>query len=827
MIKKFYTNFLFKNPKKIILLVFLIVCFLGYFATKLEIDASAETLLLENDKDLAFSREVSKNYETQDILVVTFTPNSDILSNTSLTTIKNLSEEIKKLSFTQSITSVLNVPLLQSPTRSIQDLVDEVKTIENSKDFDKKLVKKEFLNSPLYKNSLVSSDFKTTAIVVNLKRDEKFYNLVEQRNSLLKLKNSNKASKQELEKLEEITLEFKSYRDMQRDATAQYIENIRDVLNNYKDKGTLFLGGVNMIATDIISFVKNDLLIYGSTLILLLIAILWIIFRQFRWVALSVLICTLSVIATSGMLGIFAWEVTVISSNFISLQLIITISIVLHLIVRYRELSSIYKNSSQSKLVLNTMLSKLSPSFFAIITTIAGFSSLLLSNIQPVMNLGWMMSAGIAISLLIAFLVFPAVLILLNKTVVNKSFESNLHFIEFCIRIVKHKGNKVLIASVILIAFSLTGASLLLVENSFISYFKKDTEIYQSMKVIDQKLGGTTPLDVIIDFNLITKEEQKEVKQENDDMFASFEDEFNTSANEAQYWFTNHRMDIITKVHDYLNSLEHVGKVQSLATMLKVGKVLNDNKELDSFKLALLYNNLPKEYKSLILDPYINIQKDQARVTLRIIDSDESLRRDELLKKIKNDLKTIIKDESVEIKLSNLMVLYNNMLQSLFDSQVKTLGFVLLTLFIMFLILFRSFTIATIAILANIVPISIIFGIMGWLKIPLDIMTITIAAISIGIGVDDTIHYIHRFKEEFKKDHNYINAMQRSHRSIGFAMLYTSIAVMVGFSILVLSNLIPTIYFGILTVVVMATILASALLLLPRLLILFRPFSKL
>lgn len=827
MIKKFYTNFLFKNPKKIILLVFLIVCFLGYFATKLEIDASAETLLLENDKDLAFSREVSKNYETQDILVVTFTPNSDILSNTSLSTIKNLSEEIKKLSFTQSITSVLNVPLLQSPTRPIQDLVDEVRTIENSKDFDKKLVKKEFLNSPLYKNSLVSSDFKTTAIVVNLKRDEKFYELVEQRNSLLKLKNSNKASKQELEKLEEITLEFKAYRDMQRDATAQYIENIRDVLNNYKDNGTLFLGGVNMIATDIISFVKNDLLIYGSTLILLLIAILWIIFRQFRWVALSVLICTLSVIATSGMLGIFAWEVTVISSNFISLQLIITISIVLHLIVRYRELSSIYKNSSQSKLVLNTMLSKLSPSFFAIITTIAGFSSLLLSNIQPVMNLGWMMSAGIAISLLIAFLVFPAVLILLNKTVVNKSFESNLHFIEFCIKIVKHKGNKVLIASVILIAFSLTGASLLLVENSFISYFKKDTEIYQSMKVIDQKLGGTTPLDVIIDFNLTTKEEQKEVKQENDDMFASFEDEFNTSANEAQYWFTNHRMNIITKVHDYLNSLEHVGKVQSLATMLKVGKVLNDNKELDSFKLALLYNNLPKEYKSLILDPYINIQKDQARVTLRIIDSDESLRRDELLKKIKNDLKTIIKDESVEIKLSNLMVLYNNMLQSLFDSQVKTLGFVILTLFIMFLILFRSFTIATIAILANIVPISIIFGIMGWLKIPLDIMTITIAAISIGIGVDDTIHYIHRFKEEFKKDHNYINAMQRSHRSIGFAMLYTSIAVMVGFSILVLSNLIPTIYFGILTVVVMATILASALLLLPRLLILFRPFSKL
>ncbi|AXH09468.1 hypothetical protein CP960_10345 [Malaciobacter halophilus] len=827
MIKRFYTNFLFVHPKKVILSVFLIICFLGYFATKLEIDASAETLLLENDKDLAFSREVSKNYETQDILVITFTPNSSILSNESLNTIKQLSEQINKLDFTQSITSVLNVPLLQSPTRPIQELVDEVKTIQNSKTFDKKLVKKEFLNSALYKNSLVSSDFKTTAIVVNLKRDEKFFDLVEKRNALLKLKNSNKASNEDLEKLQNVSLEFKSYRDSQREANAKYIQNIRDILKEYENKGTLFLGGVNMIATDIISFVKNDLVIYGSTLIILLIAILWIIFRQFRWVALSVLICSLSVVATSGMLGLFGWEVTVISSNFISLQLIITISIVLHLIVRYRELSSIYKNSSQTKLVLNTMLSKLSPSFFAIITTIAGFSSLLLSNIQPVMNLGWMMSAGIAISLFIAFLVFPAVLILLNKTVVNKSFENNLHFIDLCIKIVKHKGNKVLIASVVLIAFSLTGASLLLVENSFISYFKKDTEIYQSMEVIDKKLGGTTPLDIIIDFNLTTKEEKKTPKDESsEDMFASFEDEFNSSANEAQYWFTNHRMNIITKVHDYLNSLEHVGKVQSLATMLKVGKALNDNKELDSFNLALLYNNLPKEYKALILDPYINIKKDQARVTLRIIDSDKDLRRDELLKKIKTDLNTIIKDDSVEIRLSNLMVLYNNMLQSLFDSQVKTLGFVILTLFIMFLILFRSLSIATIAILANIVPISIIFGIMGWLEIPLDIMTITIAAISIGIGVDDTIHYIHRFKEEFKKDHNYINAMQRAHKSIGFAMLYTSVAVMVGFSILVLSNLIPTIYFGILTVIVMATILSSALLLLPRLLILFRPYSK-
>lgn len=826
MIKKFYTNILFKNPKKILFLVFLSIAFLGFYATKLEIDASAETLLLDDDKDLAFAREVSKNYKSEDILVITFTPkDKDLLSNNNLKTIKNLSEDILKLNKTQSIISILNVPLFQSPTAQLQKLVEEVKTLENSKDINKTLVKNEFLTSAIYKNSLVSNDFETTAIIINLKRNEQFFTLVEKRNDLLSKKREKNISKEELKELEKVTLEFKEYRDKQRILEHNYIKNIRVILKKYKNEGVLFLGGVNMIATDIISFVKSDLVIYGSTLILLLIGILWVIFRQIRWVALSVLICSLSVIATSGMLGFFNWEVTVISSNFISLQLIITISIVLHLIVRYRELTVTYKNSSHSKIILNTMLSKLNPSFFAIITTIAGFGSLLLSNIQPVINLGWMMSTGIAISLIISFIVFPTILVLLNKVLPYKTFENNLHFIDYAIKIVTSKGNTILIGSIILIAFALTGASKLLVENSFISYFKKDTEIYKSMKVIDQKLGGTTPLDIIINFNE-TKKEENSKKTSSDDILASFEDEFNQTENNEQYWFTEHRMNMITKVHDYLESIPQVGKVQSLATMLKVGKILNNNEELDSFKLALLYNKLPNEYKAIVLDPYINIQKDQARITLRIIDSDDNLRRDELLKKINYDLKNVINDNSVEYRLSNLMVLYNNMLQSLFDSQVKTLGFVILTLFIMFIILFRSLMLATIAILANIVPISIIFGIMGWLEIPLDIMTITIAAISIGIGVDDTIHYIHRFKTEFKKDHNYIEAMKRSHKTIGFAMVYTSVAVMVGFSILVLSNLIPTIYFGLLTVIVMATILLSAILLLPRLIILFEPFSK-
>jgi predicted RND superfamily exporter protein len=335
-------------------------------------------------------------------------------------------------------------------------------------------------------------------------------------------------------------------------------------------------------------------------------------------------------------------------------------------------------------------------------------------------------------------------------------------------------------------------------------------------------LGGTTPLDVIIKFKDIPQVQEEEF----DDEFSSFDDEFDSTKDEEHYWFTPNKMNLLMKVHDYLQNKEHIGSVQSFATMLKVGRVLNKGEDLDSLKLALIYTKLPDEYKNMIVTPYINIEENEVRFFTRVIDSNDSLKRDILIKQMYKDLAEIIDADVAEYRVSNLMVLYNNMLQSLFDSQIKTLGFVLGVILLTFIVLFRNLKVAFIAILVNIVPIGIVFAIMGNFGIPLDIMTITIAAISIGIGVDDTIHYIHRFKEELKHDHDYTNAMIRSHKSIGYAMYYTSLVVVCGFSILVLSNLVPTIYFGLLTVLVMITMLISALILLPKLLIWLKPYTN-
>ncbi|MDR2341727.1 MAG: MMPL family transporter [Campylobacteraceae bacterium] len=806
LLKKLYADYILAYPIQVLTVLLVGVLLLGFGATKLEVDASAETLLLEDDADLQFMREVSSRYPSGlDMLIISFAPKNDLLSSESLQAIEKISSELKKLERVDSITNILGVPLLENGSGSIKELVDNIVTLE-SPDINLKKAREEFLTSAIYSQNLVSKDLKTTAIVVMLKPDSTYVHLLQKRNDSKTKEEFASASK-----------EFKIYRDDLRLKEHKLIYDLREILKNNKDAGELFLGGVNMIAVDMITFVKNDLAYFGMALFLLFIFALWLIFRQLRWIVLPLLICILSIIATTGILGFFGWEVTVISSNFIALQLILTISIVLHLTVRYRELAVKYTQAKQKKLILLAVLSKLNPSFFAVFTTIIGFLSLILSNIKPVISFGWMMASGISLSLIIAFVAFPAILVLLPKKALYTKFEKEFAFSSFCAKIVHKKGYLVIAASVFFIAFAFFGIQKIKVENSFIDYFKSGTQIYQGMKNIDQNLGGTTPLDLIVNFK--TEEEAQ-----NDD-FDDFEAEFAEGKNDPKYWFSPQKTEVAMRVHDYFESLEHVGKVQSLGTILKIGKRLNGNKDLDGFELALIYTQLPSQYKDIVLSPFLNIDYNELRFTMRLIDSDPNLNRNELLKKIQNDLGEIITPDIGNYRLAGVMVLYNNMLQSLFKSQISTIGAVALVFLIIFWPLFRSLRAAIIGIAANLIPMGAVFGFMGYIGIPLDVMTITIAAISIGMGVDNVIHYIHRFKEELSKDGDYVQAMYRSHNSIGYAMYYTAIATVLGFSVLVFSNFIPTIYFGILTVAVMIMVFFGAILLLPKLLIMVKPFK--
>ena len=801
-------KFIIAKNKLVISLVLVLSVVFGYLSTKLSIDASAETLLLEHDPDLKAYRQIAKRYDSPGLLVVAFTPKDDLFSPKNLELIKNLSDELAKNDMVSSVISILNVPLLNSVKGGVTGILDHTPTLSD-KDINISKAKLEFAKSPIYSGNLISKDLKTTAIALNLKQDEKFNELLNERNLLSQKESNGTITQAEKEKFKALLAEFKAYRDELRKSDHKNLEAIKAAIAKFNANDELFLGGANMIADDMIGFIKSDLLVYGLSVLALLSFSLWLFFRQVRWIVLPMFICAVSAIFTTGIFGMFGWEVTVISSNYIALQLIITISTVIHLVVSYREFYAKHPKYSQNQLIYLTLRDKFSPSFWAIFTTVIGFSSLMSADIKPVIMLGIMMSAGISVSLVLAFLLFGAINVNLKKLAPVRTFENSFKFTKYCANLALNSRKIIYVVCVLVVCFGVYGISKIKVENSFIGYFKESTQIRQGMQIIDTKLGGTIPVDVIVKFK------ESEPKQESGEEKDDFESEFENDAKSAKYWFNSYHTRIAEKVHDYLKEQNFVGNVSSLATLIKAIKELN-NGVSDDFLLAAMYEKLPLEYKNILLSPYVSVENDELRFSLRIIDSDSELRRNEFLKELRAGLAKLTKNDNVSIEVAGMMVLYNNMLQNLLSSQVDTFGLTVAILFVIFCFVFRSIKLATIAIVSNLIPLCTLFGVMGFFGIPLDVMSITIAAISIGIGVDDIIHYIHRFKEELlTKD--VFESIKAAHTSIGYAMYYTSFTIFLGFSVMITSNFIPTIYFGLLTDLVMVFMLLGALIILPSL----------
>ena len=573
-----------------------------------------------------------------------------------------------------------------------------------------------------------------------------------------------------------------------------------------------------MIADDMMSFIKNDIVVFGTGVFLFIVATLWFVFRKLLWIIVPLSSCFFAVVIMTGLLGLLGWKVTVISSNFIALMLILTMAMNIHMSVRYIQIRKEKPELANVDIILITASKMFWPILYTVLTTICAFLSLIMSEIKPVIDFGWMMTLGLITSFTVTFTLLPTILNFLSKDKIeikdtNKSVITNF----FANTSINNSKTIFSITSLIII-LSVIGINKLEVENSFINYFKNNTEIYKGMKLIDDKLGGTTPLEIILKFPAKTKE-----VKEDDDFDDWGEDE---NSNNDKYWFTKDKIDKIDKVHNYLDSLDGIGKVLSFSSILQVAKKLNNNKELGTLEMGILYSKMPESIKKEIIDPYISIKDNEARINLRIIDSKKELRRNELIKKIEYDLQNKLNLKKDEFKLAGVLILFNNLLQSLFKSQILTLGFVMIGIFVMFLILFRNLTLSLIGVVPNFIAAFFILGIIGLLGIPLDMMTITIAAITIGIAVDNSIHYIYRFKEEFSLSKRYEETLKLCHSTVGTAILNTSITIVFGFSILVFSNFIPTIYFGVFTGIAMLLAMVSVLTLLPKLILIIKPFGS-
>ena len=813
MFARLYQNTVIQKPKTILTLLIFCLLFFGYYTKDFKLDASSDTLLIENDPDLKYLREVTDRYGAKEFLILTFTPKESIISDSTINNLLSLKKEIQNLDWVHSVITMLDIPLLENSDKPLSEKLENFVTLKNE-NVDRNRGLDEILNSPVFKNFVISEDGTTTGIIVNIKEDKKLKNLIKKNNEYKEKINN----KEKVSNYDQFNVEFENYKTLAKKKNHKNILEIRKLIQNYNEIGKIHLGGIPMIADDMMSFIKNDIVVFGTGVFLFIVATLWFIFRKLLWIIVPLSSCFFAIVIMTGLLGLLGWKVTVISSNFIALMLILTMAMNIHISVRYIQIRKEKPELANVDIILITASKMFWPILYTVLTTICAFLSLIISEIKPVIDFGWMMTLGLITSFTVTFTLLPTILNFLSKDKIeikdtNKSVITNF----FANTSINNSKTIFSITSLIII-LSVIGINKLEVENSFINYFKKNTEIYKGMKLIDDKLGGTTPLEIILKFPAKTKE-----VKEDDDFDDWGEDE---NSNNDKYWFTKDKIDKIDKVHNYLDSLDGIGKVLSFSSILQVAKKLNNNKELGTLEMGILYSKMPESIKKEIIDPYISIKDNEARINLRIIDSKKELRRNELIKKIEYDLQNKLNLKKDEFKLAGVLILFNNLLQSLFKSQILTLGFVMIGIFVMFLILFRNLTLSLIGVVPNFIAAFFILGIIGLLGIPLDMMTITIAAITIGIAVDNSIHYIYRFKEEFSLSKRYEETLKLCHSTVGTAILNTSITIVFGFSILVFSNFIPTIYFGVFTGIAMLLAMVSVLTLLPKLILIIKPFGS-
>ena len=798
MFAQLYHNGVLKNPKTVFVLLIIAILSFGYYSKDFRLDASSETLLIEGDPDLAYLKEVTERYGSKDFLILTYTPNEGMVTDNSINNLLSLKYKIQSLKWVHSVITLLDIPLLNNSDAPLQERLESFKTLKDE-EVDKNRGFKEILNSPVFRNFVISEDGNTSGIIVNIKGNEK-------------LKDIENLSKEEIE----------TYKDKIKKQNHENILEIRQVIQSYADVGKIYLGGIPMIADDMMTFIKSDIVVFGIGVLLFIIATLWFVFRKLIWIIVPISSCLFSVVIMMGLLGILGWKVTVISSNFIALMLILTMAMNIHMSTRFLQLRKDYPNKNNFEIISLTTNKMFWPILYTVFTTVFAFLSLIFSGIKPIIDFGWMMTLGLITSFIITFTLLPTLLNFAPTKNISIKREQESKITSFLGLISLNNKNTIFGVTGVVVILSILGISKLEVENSFINYFNKDTEIYKGMKLIDEKLGGTTPLEVILKFP-VKKEEKKEASTE-DDEFEDWGDE--EDGNEEKYWFTKDKIDKIASVHNYLDSLPQVGKVLSFSSIIDVATQLNNNKPLGTLEMGVLYSKIPESIKTEIIDPYLSIKDNEARISLRIIDSQENLRRNDLINKINFDLKNEIGLDESEFKLAGVLILFNNLLQSLFKSQILTLGLVMIGIFSMFIILFRNIRLSLIGVVPNFIAAFFILGIIGLLGIPLDMMTITIAAITIGIAVDNSIHYIYRFKEEFSKIKDYNKTLKKCHSTVGVAILNTSITIVFGFSILVLSKFIPTIYFGLFTGLAMLLAMISVLTLLPSLILTVKPFGK-
>jgi predicted RND superfamily exporter protein len=772
---------------------------LGWQARHFEIDASADTLLTKNNEHYIQTQLMSERFSPQEFLLVVYRPNDQpVLSRQTFNNLSSIADDLRQIERVESVRSILNVPLLTLMENGLSS--DNAADWTHEKQgFSIAQLKEAFRDNPVYEGLLINKAKTATALQVLFKPHAELERIQRQIVEIRKHALERELSPDEDERVAELEARAAPLEKELNSIRMDEIRNIRSMLTDYAADADIYLGGVHLLGYQLIQIIKQDLILFGGIIAGMICLVLLFLFKKLRWILIPVICCSSSVLLTIGLFGLLGLKTTVISSNFIALQLILTLSIVIHLIVQYREYCVSHPDWNQPQLVHQTLSTKAKPCFYAGLTTSVGFASLLFTGVQPVVSFGWMMIIAMAFSIGVSLTLFPALMALFPREGDRYRHKLAGAALTLSTHIARRWTLTTLLFSGASLVFCIGGLFLLTVENSFINYFRESTDVHRELSFIDQEMGGSTPLDIIITLPEGNKDQGNLVIQ-------------------AQ------TVQQLQRIHALLQEHKGMGKLLSIVNFTEVAREINDGKPLTEYELTGLYRTMSRDLREGLLGSFFSPEHSQIRISARIKDATEGLSRADLMADIKDDMADLDIPPNRYL-LTSLFVLYQDILQRLFRSQILALGLVYIALAITFYIIFRSLRVMLITITPNILSTVGVLGIMGWLRIPLDLMTITIASIAMGIAVDDTIHYTHRYLEEVKNAPG-DQAVQNSNFSVGYAVIYTSVIIILGFSLLAFSDFIPSAQFGLLTSLAMAMALVWNLTLLPVLLARFLPGTQ-
>ena len=755
-------------------LIGLLTGFFGYYAIKVETDNSIEVWLKQDDPKLDYYYDFIEKFGEEEFLIIAI-DGYNLCGDKDIKLINNITTKLEKVKGVRNVISLSSVYKDKLSAPYFKEIMKKNKTRSVLDVF-----KEEVLSDYMYVNNVISSDGETTAIIATVA----------------------KGSPESRMKLVKETREIISTAGIETENELSHSLLKKGMVGVKRSPKDYFLAGPSIINAELDRMSQKDMRTFTPVMFAVALVILGTLFRNISGVLIPAITISINIIWAVGLFVIFNNKTNMVSGMIIPLIFIISLTTTVHILNRFYQEVKLTGDSRKS--TLETVKHICVPCFLMCLTTAIGFLSLMVSDVTPVKITGIFMAAGIMMSFFVCITLVPCILSLFpglmssSATIQKDDGTSNREFrgiYGFIGRFVKKNTIYILTLSLVFVGFAIYGITKTRAESNVFESFPENSEISRSTKHIEQNLMGLLPMEIVINAVNGGGVFQPEVlaKMENLQDYLKEIPEVTKSMSVADY---------VTNLNELLNK------------DILSNQLITKAKAIDYVKLASLHGD--NIVKSLYTEDC-----NEGRVTVRMKNVGSS-RYQEIVKNIKGFIKVNF-PLSIGCTITGIVPLLMDMQGYLIESQIKTFTLAFILIFICIALLLKSVRIGMMSMIPNLIPIAITLGVMGYLGINLDVATIMIASVAIGISVDDAIHFLYRFKSELKKDGNHYLAIQRTLSGIGRASVFTTVVATCGFLIFCLSSFKPIQYFGLLTGITMISALAADLFVLPSWILLFKP----